>query len=264
MYLDYWELTTFPFENVPDPEFMYYSPEHEEALVRLLYAVKRMKGAALLTGEIGSGKTTLSRVFIQQLPESEFDIGLITNPSLNALDFIKEVHYQLGLDSNTNSKADLLVILNNRLLDNMRQGKSTLLIIDEAQLIFGETFEEIRLLLNFQMNDRFLMTFFLIGQPELRDMIRDYKQLDQRIAIRYHLNPLSQAETANYIRFRMGKAGANREIFSEKAFEAIYQYSGGIPRKINNVCDLALLIGFSLKVREIDNLLVLKVVKDSL
>ena len=264
MYLDYWELTTFPFENVPDPEFMYYSPEHEEALVRLLYAVKRMKGAALLTGEIGSGKTTLSRVFIQQLPESEFDIGLITNPSLNALDFIKEVHYQLGLDSHTNSKSDLLVILNNRLLDNMRQGKSTLLIIDEAQLIFGETFEEIRLLLNFQMNDRFLMTFFLIGQPELRDMIRDYKQLDQRIAIRYHLNPLSQAETANYIRFRMGKAGANREIFTEKAFEAIYQYSGGIPRKINNVCDLALLIGFSLKVREIDNLLVLKVVKDSL
>ncbi len=264
MYLDYWELTTFPFENVPDPEFMYYSPEHEEALVRLLYAVKRMKGAALLTGEIGSGKTTLSRVFIQQLPESEFDIGLITNPSLNALDFIKEVHYQLGLESHTNSKSDLLVILNNRLLDNMRQGKSTLLIIDEAQLIFGETFEEIRLLLNFQMNDRFLMTFFLIGQPELRDMIRDYKQLDQRIAIRYHLNPLSQAETANYIRFRMGKAGANREIFTEKAFEAIYQYSGGIPRKINNVCDLALLIGFSLKVREIDNLLVLKVVKDSL
>jgi len=174
------------------------------------------------------------------------------------------VHYQLGLDSHTNSKSDLLVILNNRLLDNMRQGKSTLLIIDEAQLIFGETFEEIRLLLNFQMNDRFLMTFFLIGQPELRDMIRDYKQLDQRIAIRYHLNPLSQAETANYIRFRMGKAGANREIFTEKAFEAIYQYSGGIPRKINNVCDLALLIGFSLKVREIDNLLVLKVVKDSL
>ncbi|HOH72461.1 MAG TPA: hypothetical protein PLS43_02400, partial [Syntrophales bacterium] len=108
MYLDYWGLNTFPFENVPDPDFMYYSPEHEEALVRLLYAVKRMKGAALLTGEIGSGKTTLSRVFIQQLPDSEFDIGLITNPSLNALDFIKEVHYQLGLESKSNSKSDLL------------------------------------------------------------------------------------------------------------------------------------------------------------
>lgn len=264
MYLDYWKINKYPFENVPDPDFMYYSPEHEEALVRLLYAVKRMKGAALLTGEIGSGKTTLSRVFIQQLPEKEFDIGLITNPSLNALDFIKEVHYQLGLDSDSNSKTDLLVILNNHLLDNLNKGKSTLLIIDEAQLIFGETFEEIRLLLNFQMNDRFLMTFLLIGQPELRDMIREYKQLDQRIAIRYHLNPLTKSETANYIRFRLSKTGCDREIFTEKAYDAIYQHSGGIPRKINNVCDLSLLIGFSLKVQEIDELLIVKVVRDSL
>ncbi|HAJ27548.1 MAG TPA: hypothetical protein DCG53_09955 [Syntrophus sp. (in: bacteria)] len=264
MYLDYWKVNKYPFENVPDPDFMYYSPEHEEALVRLLYAVKRMKGAALLTGEIGSGKTTLSRVFIQQLPEKEFDIGLITNPSLNALDFIKEVHYQLGLDSDSNSKTDLLVILNNHLLENLNKGKSTLLIIDEAQLIFGETFEEIRLLLNFQMNDRFLMTFLLIGQPELRDMIREYKQLDQRIAIRYHLNPLTKSETANYIRFRLSKTGCNREIFTEKAYDAIYQYSGGIPRKINNVCDLSLLIGFSLKAQEIDEPLIVKVVRDSL
>jgi len=264
MYLDYWKINKYPFENVPDPEFMYYSPEHEEALVRLLYAVKRMKGAALLTGDIGSGKTTLSRVFIQQLPEKEFDIGLITNPSLNALDFIKEVHYQLGLDSISNSKTDLLVILNNHLLDNVNKGRSTLLIIDEAQLIFGETFEEIRLLLNFQMNDRFLMTFLLIGQPELRDMIREYKQLDQRIAIRYHLNPLPRAETANYIRFRLSKTGCDRELFTEKAYDAIYQYSGGIPRKINNVCDLALLIGFSMKAQEIDEPLILKVVRDSL
>jgi len=206
----------------------------------------------------------LSRVFIQQLPEKEFDIGLITNPSLNALDFIKEVHYQLGLDSDSNSKADLLVILNNHLLDNVNKGKSTLLIIDEAQLIFGETFEEIRLLLNFQMNDRFLMTFLLIGQPELRDMIREYKQLDQRIAIRYHLNPLTKSETANYIRFRLSKTGCDRELFTEKAYDAIYQYSGGIPRKINNVCDLSLLIGFSLKIQEIDEPLIVKVVRDSL
>jgi len=264
MYLDYWKITKYPFENVPDPDFMYYSPEHEEALVSMLYAVKRMKGAALLTGDIGSGKTTLSRVFIQQLPEKEFDIGLITNPSLNALDFIKEVHYQLGIDSTTNSKTELLVILDNHLLDNMNKGRSTLLIIDEAQLIFGETFEEMRLLLNFQMNDRFLMTFLLIGQPELREMIREYKQLDQRIAIRYHLNPLPSVETRNYIRFRLSKTGCDRELFTKEAYDAIYQYSGGIPRKINNVCDLALLIGFSLKVTEIDEHLILKVVRESL
>ena len=264
MYLDYWKINKYPFENVPDPDFMYYSPEHEEALVRMLYAVKRMKGAALLTGEFGSGKTTLSRVFIQQLPEKEFDIGLITNPALNGLDFIKEVHYQLGLDSTSNSKTDLLVILNKHLLDNINKGRNTLLIIDEAQLIFGETFEEIRLLLNFQKNDRFLMTFLLIGQPELRNKIREYKQLDQRIAIRYHLNPLPRAEAAEYIRFRLAKTGCNREIFTEKAYDAIYQYSGGIPRKINNVCDLSLLIGFSLKAQEIDEPLIVKVVRDSL
>ncbi|MDI9569806.1 MAG: AAA family ATPase [Pseudomonadota bacterium] len=264
MYLDYWGLDAFPFENVPDPDFMYYSTEHEEALVRLMYAVKRMKGAALLTGEIGSGKTTLSRVFIQQLPDSEFDIGLITNPSLNALDFIKEVHYQLGLESKSNSKSELLVILNNRLLENINNGRSTLLIIDEAQLIFGETFEEIRLLLNFQMNDRFLMTFLLIGQPELREMIRGHKQLDQRIAIRYHLNPLPEEETRNYIRFRLEKVGGRGETFQDGAYRAIFDYSGGIPRKINNVCDLSLLIGFSMKVKEIDAALVRKVVRDSL
>jgi general secretion pathway protein A len=114
------------------------------------------------------------------------------------------------------------------------------------------------------MNDRFLMTFLLIGQPELRDMIREYKQLDQRIAIRYHLNPLTKSETANYIRFRLSKTGCDHEIFTEKAYEAIYQYSGGIPRKINNVCDLSLLIGFSLKAQEIDEPLILKVVRDSL
>lgn len=264
MYLEYWKLNKFPFENVPDPEFMFYSSEHKEALVRISYAVKRMKGAALLTGEIGSGKTTLSRVFIQQLPDSEFDIGLITNPSLSPLDFLKEVVYQIGLDTQSNSKTELLDSLNHKLLDNLNHNKNTLLIIDEAQLISDDTFEEIRLLLNFQMNDRFLMTFLLIGQPELKDMIRKFKQLDQRIAIRYHLNALNEEEAMNYILYRLGKAGVTESIFTKEALEAVYHYSEGIPRRMNNVCDLALLIGFSLKVRNIDEQIILKVVKDSL
>jgi len=264
MYLEYWKLDKFPFENVPDPEFMYYSSEHKEALVRLTYAVKRMKGAALLTGEIGSGKTTLSRVFIQQLPDEEFDIGLITNPSLSPLDFLKEVVYQIGIDVESNSKTELLSYLNKKLLENANEQKNTLLIIDEAQLLTGETFEEIRLLLNFQMNDRFLMTFLLIGQPELKDMIRQYKQLDQRIAIRYHLNPLSEEESEHYIAYRLEKAGATAPIFTKEALHAVFHYSGGIPRSMNNVCDLALLIGFSMKARQIDDKIVTKVVKDSL
>jgi len=264
MYLEYWKLSKFPFENVPDPEFMFYSSEHREALVRMSYAVDRMKGAALLTGEVGSGKTTLSRVFIQKLPDDGYDIGLITNPSLNPLDFLKEMVYQIGLDVTSGSKTELLATLNRKLIDNLNANKLTLLIIDEAQLISSETFEEIRLLLNFQMNDRFLMTFLLIGQPELRDMIRKHKQLDQRIAIRYHLNPLNDEEAINYIQYRLEKAGVTAPLFTKEALDAIYRYSEGIPRKINNVCDLALLIGFSLKVNTINETIITKVVRDSL
>jgi general secretion pathway protein A len=262
MYLEYWGLKRFPFENVPDPDFMYYSQEHEEALVRLIYAAKRRKGAALLTGDVGCGKTVLSKVFIQQLPEDEYDIGLIINPTLEPSDFLKEILYQLGLNPDTNSKADLLNILNKRMLENMKEDKTTLLIIDEAQLIFRETFEEIRLLLNFQLNDRFLLTLILIGQPELRDIIKDIKQLDQRIGIRYHLNPLNFEETVKYIVFRLKKAGLTRNIFTRQAVDEVYNYSQGIPRMINNVCDMSLLIGFSSKEKVIDSKIIKEVEED--
>ena len=264
MYLDYWGLKKYPFENVPDPEFMYYAKEHEEALVRLLYIIKRNKGAALLTGEVGCGKTTLSRVVIRHLPETDFDIALITNPSLDPLDFLREVLHQFGMNPETSSKSDLINLLNTHLLENMKEQKISLLIVDEAQLIKPETFEEVRLLLNFQMDDRFLMTFVLIGQPELRDIIRGYKQLDQRIAIRYHLNPLGFTETADYIAFRLNKAGMVKNVFDAQAVEDIYQYSEGVPRKINNVCDIALLIGFSIKAHEIDADIIQKVIEKSL
>lgn len=264
MYLEYWSFQKYPFENVPDPEFMYYSSEHEEALSRLIYAVKRNKGAVLLTGEIGCGKTTLSRVFIQQLADSEYDIGLITNPSLEPMDFVKEALYQIGLDPQSHTKSELLKMLNDRMIENMKNNRTTLLIIDEAQLIGKETFEEVRLLSNFQLNDRYLLTLILIGQPELRDIIRGYKQLDQRIAIRYHLNPLNKDNTEKYIIFRLEKAGRTKSIFTAAAMEEIYSYSEGVPRKINNICDLALLIGFSLTAEKIDIDIIKRVIRDSL
>ncbi len=265
MYLEHWGFQKYPFDNVPDPEFMYYSPEHKEALARLFYAVRRNKGAVLLTGEIGCGKTMLSRVFIQQLSEAEFDIGLITNPALSPIDFLKEALNQIGLNSHSNSKHELLNILNVAMIENMKKSRSTLFIIDEAQLISAETFEEIRLLLNFQLNDRFLLTLILLGQPELRDMIRGYKQLDQRIANRYHLNPLNLEDTKAYIALRIEKAGRRDSgIFTTAAVEEVYNHSEGVPRVINNVCDLALLVGFSLKSRVIDVDTIRKVIKDSL
>jgi general secretion pathway protein A len=263
MYLEYWGFQKYPFENVPDPEFMFYSPEHKEALTRLLYAVKRNKGAVLLTGEVGCGKTMLSRVFIQQLAESEFDIGLITNPSLSPIDFLKEALNQIGLNSQSNSKPELLNTLNIAMVENMKKGRSTLFVIDEAQMISGETSEEIRLLLNFQLNDRFLLTLVLIGQPELRDKIRAFKQLDQRIANRYHLNPLNIENTRSYIAMRLEKAGQAKSIFTPGAVDEIYNHSEGVPRVINNICDLALLVGFSMKISEIDVDTIRKVIKDS-
>jgi hypothetical protein len=150
------------------------------------------------------------------------------------------------------------------MIENMQKGRTTLFIIDEAQMISDETFEEIRLLLNFQLNDRFLLNLVLIGQPELRDKIRAYKQLDQRIAIRYHLNPLSSEDTRNYIAFRLDKAEQKSNMFTADAMREIYHYSEGVPRKINNICDLALLIGFSTMSEKIDADIIKKVIKDSL
>lgn len=262
MYLEYWGLEKYPFENVPDPEFLFYSKEHEEALVRLLYAAKRNKGAALLTGEVGIGKTTLSRAFLQQISNGKFDIALMTNPTLEPIDFLKEVLNQFGLRSDSDSKADILDVLNQRLLENMNKGTTTLLIIDEAQLIFRDTFEEIRLLLNFQMNDSFLLTLILIGQPELREIILGIEQLDQRIAIKYHLHPLSDEDVVNYIGFRLEKAGLAKNPFNQQAVDEIFSFSQGIPRKINNVCDMSLLIGFTAKAEVIDSEIVKKVVDE--
>ena len=266
MYLEYWGFDKYPFENVPDPHFMFYSSEHEEALSRIIYGLERNKGAILLTGEIGCGKTMVSRVLIQKLSteDDSFDIGLIANPSLEASEFLMESLYQLGISSASNVKTDMLRALNNKLLENAKNNKNTILIIDEAQAIYKDTFEEIRMLLNFQMNDRYLLNLVLLGQPELRDTIREIKQLDQRIAIRYHLNPLSRKDTTNYILFRLKKAGLEKTIFADGDLDEIYHYSSGIPRKINNICDLALLIGFGEKSGIIEKKIISRVIKDSL
>lgn len=264
MYLEYWGLKRFPFENVPNPDFMYYSPEHEEALARLLYVVRGNKGVVLISGEVGSGKTTLSRVLINQLPPDEYDIGLMTNPSLKPLDFLREVLYNLGLDPGRfKSKASLLKILRETMLKNLRENRTTLLIFDEAQLISKQTFEEIRLLLNFQLNDRFMMTVILLGQPELRTTVKSIAQLDQRIAIRYHLNPLNETETERYIDFRLKKAGAGKVLFTDNGKGEVYRHSLGTPRVINNICDMSLMIGFIARAHRVDADIVRKAIEDT-
>lgn len=264
MYLEYWGLKVPPFENLPNPDFLYFSPKHEEALTRLIYAAQGRKGAAMLTGDAGMGKTTLTRAFIQQLDADRYDIGLIANPSLQPVDFIKEILYQLDVEEHTDSKVELLRMLNEKMLQNIKANKDTIVIVDEAQAIEDEkTLEELRLLLNFQMNDRFLLTLILVGQPELLDKVAKIPQLSQRIAIKYHLSPLDYTDTVKFIFFRLKVAGLEKSIFSEEAIKLIFNASEGIPRRIVNLCDLCLLVGFTYKVPLINSKLVEKVIKDS-
>jgi general secretion pathway protein A len=253
MYEEYWGLTIPPFQNVPDPNFFFSSAQHREGLARLMYAVANNKGSALLIGDVGCGKTTLSREFIIELSPDKYDVGLITNPSLPSKDFLEEIDIQFGITSSNCSKVGILRALNERLLANRREGKDTVLIVDEAHCIHDpDVFEELRMLLNFQLNDRFLLTLILMAQPEIKDIIGRIKQLDQRIAIRYHLKPLDQTETARYIGFRLQRAGASSLLFTEEALQRIWRDTLGVPRLINTLCDLCLLEGYATRAKIVD------------
>ncbi|MFW6131023.1 MAG: ExeA family protein [Candidatus Aminicenantaceae bacterium] len=254
MYEQYWQINEKPFENTPDPRFIYLSSEHVEALTRLSYAIEEQKGAALLTGVYGCGKTVISRILFEILPQDKYDICLVTNPMLSSVDLLREICFQLGISHNNGgTKPKLLQSLNNHLFSNMNSHKETVIIIDEAHTIRDiRTFEELRLLLNFQLNYKFLMTLVLIGQPELIKKIEELKPLKQRLATRYHLTPLEKSEIKQYIKHRLEIAGTTQDIFSDPAVDLIWEYSKGIPRMINHVCDISLLIGFSNDKEEID------------
>ena len=263
MYEAYWELSEPPFDNSPNPKFFYLSPEHEEALVRLVYTVRHRKGCGMLTGEYGCGKTTLSRALIQRLEAERYEIGLLTNPSWTPVDFLREALYQLGVESRDKTKSELLHQLNDVFFRNFREGRDTVLIVDEAQLIEDDAvFEELRLLLNFQTDNRFLVTLLLIGSPELAVKVRRMKHLDQRITLRYHLNTLDYTHTSNYIAHRLKMAGRAKQLFTEEAIKLIFDFTRGTPREINNLCDVALLIGYSKRVKEIGEKIIAEVIKD--
>ena len=262
-YEEYWGLKLSPFENVPDPRFYVAAPKHEEGLHRLLYGVEARKGAVLLTGEIGCGKTTLSRQVLRHLAHERYETALMTNPSFEPEDFLGEVLYQLGIKIQGN-KLDRLHRLNEHLLENLEHQKDTVLIVDEAQTIKDDMiFEELRLLLNYQLNDRFLLTIIILGQPELNERINAIPQFSQRVAIRFHLPAFSAPETAHYIEARLHTAGADgRPIFSPEAAALVFQSTGGIPRNINTVSDLCLLSGFLEKKVQVDPGLVNRVMAD--
>ena len=266
MYATHWNFNEKPFENTPDPRFMYYSKQHLEAVTRLLYAVSEKKSAAILTGEYGSGKTVISRIVANRLirEEKHYNVALIVNPAITSLEILKEVLYQLGGEATReDQKIDVLHRLNDRLYRNMSEGRHTVIIIDEAQTIKErQVFEEIRLLLNFQSDDRFLLTLLLLGQPELKEKVAVIPQLEQRFAVKYHLTNLNLEETINYIEHRLKTAKKVDRIFTDSAYEIIYEASEGIPRKINNICDISLMSGFTKKLDKIDANIIRAVAED--
>jgi general secretion pathway protein A len=262
MYLEYWGLERFPFDNAPDPNFFYVSNTHEEGLNRLLYAAELGKGCALLAGDVGVGKTTLSHVFLQKLSAGKFEIVLISNPCQDRNEFLQDILYKLGADTIPSRKVEILQVLQEKLEENADRGRKTLLIVDEAQLLSEEMLEEVRLLLNFQSSHGFLITIILMGQLELIEKVKKIQQLQQRIAIKYFLKPFNLSETLDYILYRQKKAGAHRNVFDKDAIRLIYRHSHGLPRMINHLCDLMLLVGAVKKKKRIDEGIVKELLND--
>jgi len=248
MYKDYWGFKEFPFENTPDPRFLYLSPSHQEGLMRLSYGLTHHKGAMVLTGNYGTGKTVLSRAISRMIDPVKYHLVYFTNPQISSLEFLIGITHQLGADKIPSTKIEMIELIDNMLQRNLNINKHTVIIIDEAHLIDDRhVFEELRLLLNFQLNDKFLLTLILIGQSELGERINAVNPLRQRISIRYHLEPLNEQHTREYILHRVKVAMGEKDItyiFSPETCQLIYRYTQGLPREINHICDLSLLDGY--------------------
>jgi general secretion pathway protein A len=249
MYTSFFGLQEKPFAITPDPRYLYLSERHAEALAHLLYGINEAGGFIQLTGEVGTGKTTVIRSLLEQLP-GHADVALILNPRVTPAEFLlticEELHVHVP-ESGRGSTKTLMDLLGRQLLDTHARGRRVVLIVDEAQNLSTETLEQVRLLTNLETATTKLLQIILIGQPELRTLLdqADLRQLAQRITGRYHLDPLSAEETSGYVKHRMRVAGATAEVFTPSALREIHRLSGGIPRVINVICDRALLGAFT-------------------
>ncbi len=257
MYLKHWNLRKLPFENTPDTDFLYESEKHREASSRLGYVVEERKACAVLTGVYGCGKTLLLRALEREYKKKGCVFSFVNNPRLDDLGLLRMILHNFTGYNVPRSKEDVLMGLEKFVRETYNDGKHVVIAIDESQLIDNEhVFEELRLLLNFQTETRFLATLLLSGQPELREKLDSNKQFSQRITLSYNLPALDREETAAYVRHRLGVAGGAEGIFLPEALGLIYERSGGIPRWINNIANMSLLAAFSKGASSIDAALV--------
>ncbi|HZD12196.1 MAG TPA: AAA family ATPase [Candidatus Binatus sp.] len=234
-----------PFENFPDPVFYFPSTLQEEGLRQLLSGLQARERGLMITGEIGCGKTLISRVLVRELAKDRYDTVLLTQPSFNDVaDFVEEILCQLGINPAGNP-SDNVHLLHARLLENLGKGKATVLIVDDAQAINNAAIGAfLQQLLTSRHEGHFLLTLVVLGEPELKVKVESFMKLSQLIGIRYHLMPFNREEVGKYINHRMKVAGASRCIFTPEALQAVYAASSGIPRRVNTLCDKALMVGF--------------------
>ncbi len=247
MYQNFYGFTEMPFHITPDPKFLYLSPTHQEALQHLKYGVTEKKGFIVLIGEVGCGKTTLCRKFMSELDPAHFDTALILNPRVNETQMLRAILTELGEHNVAKSKNDLVSQMNQILLDRIAKGREIVLIIDEAQNLSFEVFEQVRLLSNLETDKQKLLQIVLMGQTELKERLaaEELRQLRQRILVHYELRPFTREEMDRYIQHRLSVSGsAGRPYFTKWAIRHIHKTSRGIPRIINNLCDKALLSAF--------------------
>lgn len=266
-YTAYFGLNDIPFSIAPNPHYLFMSERHKEALAHLTHGLGETGGFVLLTGEVGTGKTTVSKCLLEQLPDNT-EAAFILNPTLSAKELLATICDELHIgyeQQNATLKTFTDKILE-CLIKNHQQGKSTLLIIDEAQHLQAEVLEQLRLLTNLETHTKKLLQVILIGQPELQELLkrRDLRQLAQRITARYHLLPLSKAEVSRYIKHRLSVAGCQQTLFSASSVALIHQLSNGVPRLINLLCDRALLGAYSVEQNQVSKKIIQQACKETL
>lgn len=257
MYESFYALTQKPFAIAANPSFLYFSQRHREALAYLNYGIKERVGFIEITGEVGTGKTTVCRALLNQL-DDKTKTAFIFNSNLTELQLMQAIVEDLGIKTEKKNRSALFSELNQFLIEQLALNNNVVLIIDEAQNLSLQLLEQIRMLSNLEAENEKLLQIVLVGQPELREKLKSpsLRQLRQRIAVRYHIQALGQEEISLYIAHRLRMAGADNgssPVFDEKALKEIYHYTGGIPRLINIVCDKALLLGYVLEKRLIDS-----------
>jgi len=259
MYESHFNFSAKPFQLSPDPKFFFNSRGHNRALSYLRYGVEQGEGFIVITGDIGTGKTTLARALFEELNADDIVAAQIVTTQLGEDDLLKMVAASFNIQHDTSDKAEIIKKLNEYLLMQYREGRRVLLLVDEAQNLPPRTVEELRMLSNFQVDNRALLQSFLLGQKEFRNILQspDMEQLRQRVIAAYHLSPLDLDETRKYIEHRLTTVGWNSyPIFSPGAFVKIYEYTRGVPRKINNLCDRLLLFCFLEEKAKIDSRIV--------